>query len=93
MLICGLNKRWHYNHLKVFSRHYLRQSEIIIGLSEKTLIIAAEARSGSSATADSALRQKLEVIITRYVKAKIEGTTLVENLGELKDALGMIAKV
>ena len=29
------------------------------------------------------------MIITRYVKAKIKGATLVENLGELKDALGM----
>ena len=77
------------DHSKVFSRHYLRQSEIITGLCEKTIIIAAEARSGSSATADRALRQSREVIITRYVKAKIEGATLVENLGELKDALGL----
>ena len=77
------------DHSKVFSRHYLRQSEIITGLCEKTIIIAAEARSGSSATADRALRQRREVIITRYVKAKIEGATFVENLGELKEALGL----
>ena len=77
------------DHLtKVFSRHYLRQSEIITGLSEKTIIVAAEERSGSSATATRALRLKRKVIITRYVKAKIEGATLVENLGELKTALG-----
>ena len=77
------------HHSKVFSRHYLRQSEIITGLSEKTIIIAAEARSGSSATADRALRQGREVIITQYVKAKIENAMLVENLGELKAALGI----
>ena len=77
------------HHSKVFSRHYLRQSEIITGLCEKTIIIAAEAGSGSSVTADCALRQKREVIITRYVKAKIEGATRVENLGELKEALGL----
>lgn len=82
------------DHLtKVFSRHYLRQSEIITGLSEKTIIIAAEERSGSSATATRALRQKRKVIITRYVKAKIEEATLVENLGELKAALGIADKV
>ena len=77
------------NHSKVFSRHYLRQSEIITGLSEKTIIIAAEEQSGSSATASRALSQGREVIITRYVKAKIEGATIVKSLGELKDVLGI----
>ena len=77
------------NFAKVFSQHYLRRNEIITGLSEKTIIVAADERSGSSATANRALRQGREVIITRYVKAKIEGATRVENLGELKDALGI----
>ena len=77
------------NDSKVFGRHYLRQSEIITGLSEKTLIIAAEEQSGSSATADCAISQKREVIITQYVKAKIKGATIVKNLGELKEALGI----
>ena len=77
------------NHAKVFNRHFLRRNEIITGLSEKTIIIAAEARSGSSATANRALRQRRAVIITRYVKAIIEGATLVKNTGELKDALGI----
>ena len=63
--------------------------KIITGLSEKTIIIAAEARSGSSATANRALSQGRAVIITRHVNAKIEGATIVENLGELKDALGI----
>ena len=74
---------------KIFSRHYLRRDAIITGLSEKTIIIAAEERSGSSATANHALSQGREVIITRHVKAKIEGATIVENLGDLKPALGM----
>ena len=74
---------------KIFSRHYLRRDAIITGFSKKTIIIAAEERSGSSATANHALRQGREVIITRHVKAKIEGATLIENLGELKNALGM----
>ena len=74
---------------KVFNRHYLRRNEIITGLSEKTIIIAAEARSGSSATANRALSQGRAVIITRYVKAKIEGATMVNDPGELKDALGI----
>ena len=74
---------------KVFARHYLRRDAIITGLSETTIIIAAEERSGSSATANHALRQGRAVIITRHVNAKIEGATLVENMGELKDALGM----
>lgn len=74
---------------KIFSRHYLQRDAIITGLSEKTIIIAAEERSGSSATANHALRQGREVIITRYVKAEIEGATIVKNLGELKDALGI----
>ena len=74
---------------KILGRHYLRRDAIITGLSEKTIIIAAEERSGSSATANHALRQGRAVLITRHVKAKIEGATLVENLGELKDALGM----
>ena len=45
------------------------------------------------ATANRALRQGREVIITRYVKAKIEGATLVENPGELKDAIGIAREV
>ena len=56
---------------------------------KKTIIIAAEERSGSSATANHALRQGRQVIITRHVAAKIEGATIVENPGELKDALSM----
>ena len=75
------------NLVKVFNRHYLRRNEIITGLSEKTIIVAAEERSGSSATANRALSQGRAVIITRYVAAKIEGATIVENTGELKDAL------
>ena len=74
---------------KVFNRHYLRRNEIITGLSEKTIIVAAEARSGSSATANRALSQGRAVIITRHVNAKIEGATLVNNHGEPKDALGI----
>ena len=74
---------------KIFNRHYLRRDAIITGLSEKTIIIAAEERSGSSATAKHALRQGREVIITRHVKAKIEGATLVKNLRDLKDVLGL----
>ena len=74
---------------KVFARHYLRRDAIITGLSEKTIIVAAEERSGSSATANHALRQGRAVIITRHVEAKNLGATIVENLGELKDALGM----
>ena len=77
---------------KIFNRHYLRRDAIITGLSEKTIIIAAEERSGSSATANHALRQEREVIITRHVNAKIEGATLVKNTGELKDALGVDRK-
>ena len=77
---------------KIFSRHYLRRDAIITGISEKTIIIAAEERSGSSATANHALRQGREVIITRHVKAKIEGATFVKNPGELKAALGMDRK-
>ena len=77
------------NLAKVFARHYLRRDAIITGLSEKTIIIAAAERSGSSATANHALRQGREVIITRHVNAKIEGATIVENPGELKDALDM----
>ena len=74
---------------EIFGRHYLRRDAIITGLSEKTIIIAAEKRSGSSATANHALRQGREVIITRHVKARIEDATIVKNLGELKAALGM----
>ena len=74
---------------KIFGRHYLRRDAIITGLSEKTIIIAAEERSGSSATANHALRQGRTVIITRHVEANIEGAMLVENLGELKDTLGV----
>ena len=77
------------NHSKVFPRHYLRRNEIITGLSEKTIIVAAEERSGSSATANRAIKQGREVIVTPHVKAKITGATLVENLGELKDTLGI----
>ena len=77
------------NFVKVSNQHYLRRNEIITGLSEKTIIIAADERSGSSATANRALSQGREVIITRYVKAKIEGATIIKNLGELKDALGI----
>ena len=74
---------------KIFNRHYLRRNAIITRLSEKTIIIAAEERSGSSTTANHALRQGREVIITRHVKAKIEGATLVKNLRDLKDVLGL----
>lgn len=77
------------NHSKVFPRHYLRRNEIITGLSEKTIIIAATERSGSAATANRALRQGRAVIITRYVEAKIAGATFVRNPGELKDTLGI----
>jgi len=48
---------------KIFSRHYLRRDAIITGLSQKTVIIAAEERSGSAATANHALRQGRAVII------------------------------
>ena len=85
----GVLSEYPDNHAKVFNRHFLRRNEIITGLSEKTIIIAAEARSGSSATANRALKQGREVIITRYVKAIIEGAMIVENPRELKDALGM----
>ena len=74
---------------EIFGRHYLRRDAIITGLSEKTIIIAAEERSGSSATANHALRQGREVIVTPHVNAKIEGATIVGNLGELKDVLGI----
>lgn len=77
------------NHAKVFNRHFLRRNEIITGLSEKTIIIAAKARSGSSATANRALRQGRRVIITRHVTAKIERAMIVKNPGDLRDALGM----
>ena len=80
------------NLAKVSNWHYLRRNEIITGLSEKTIIVAAEERSGSSATANRALSQGRAVIITRYVAAKIEGATIVKNTGELKDALGMDRK-
>ena len=72
----------------VFRRHYLRRNEIITGLS-KTIIVAAEERSGSSATANRALKQGREVIITPHVNANIEGATLVANPGELKAAIGI----
>ena len=74
---------------KVFPRHYLRRNEIIVGLSEKTIIIAADERSGSSVAANRAFKQGREVIITPHVKAKIAGATLVKNLGELKATLGI----
>ena len=75
------------NFSKVFPRHYLRRNEIITGLSEKTIIVADRERSGSSATANRAIKQGRVVIVTLHVKAKIEGATIVGNLGELKDAL------
>ena len=75
------------NFSKVFPRHYLRRNEIITGLSEKTIIVADRERSGSSATANRAIKQGRGVIVTLHVKAKIEGATIVGNLGELKDAL------
>ena len=77
------------NFSKVFPRHYLRRNEIIIGLSEKTIIIAARERSGSSATATRAIQQGRAVIVTPHVTAKIEGATIVRNLGELKDTIGI----
>ena len=77
------------NFSEVFNKHYLRRNEIITGLSEKTVIVAAKERSGSSATATRALGQGRAVIITRYVTAKIQGATLVENPGELKAVLGI----
>ena len=77
------------NASKAISKHYLRRNEIITGLSEETIIVAAEERSGSSATANRALSQGRAVIITRHVKAKIEGATLVKNLRDLKDVLGL----
>ena len=77
------------NFSKVFPRHYLRRNEIITGLSEKTIIVAAHERSGSSATANRAIQQGREVIIILHVKAKIEGATIVKTLGELEDALGI----
>ena len=77
------------NASKAISKYYLRRNEIITGLSEKTIIVAAEERSGSSATANRALSQGRAVIITRYVAAKIEGATIVKNLRDLKDALGL----
>ena len=77
------------NLAKVFNRHFLRRNEIITGLSEKTIIVAAKERSGSTATANRAFSQGRAVIITRYVAAKIEGAMIVRNTGELKDALGI----
>ena len=69
---------------KIFGRHYLRRDAIITGLSEKTIIIAAEERSGSSATANHALRQGREVIIMRHVTAKIKGRRSLKILGVSK---------
>ena len=78
------------DHLQnISSQHYLRRDAIITGLSEKTIIIAAQERSGSSATANHALRQGREVIITPHVKAQIRGAMIVKSPGELKDALGI----
>lgn len=77
------------NFSKVFPRHYLRRNEIITGLSEKTIIIAAKPQSGSSATANRAIQQGREVLVTPHVTAKIDPATLVRNIGELKDALGI----
>ena len=74
---------------KVTNQHYLRRNEIITGLSEKTIIVAAKERSGSTATANRALRQGRGVIITRHVEAKIDGATLVNDPGELKAVLGL----
>ena len=75
--------------LSEFRHHYLRRNEIITGLSEKTIIITARERSGSSATANRAIQQDREVIVTPHVTAKIDGATIIRNLGELKDALGI----
>ena len=61
------------NFSKIFPRHYLRRNEVITGLSEKTIIIAARERSGSSATANRAIKQGREVLVTSHVNAKIEG--------------------
>ena len=61
------------NLAKVFNRHYLRRNEIITGLSEKTIIVAAKERSGSSATANHALRQGRAVIITRTRQCENRG--------------------
>ena len=77
------------NFSKTIAEHYLRRNEIITGLSEKTIIIAAGERSGSSATATRAIQQGRAVIVTPYVTAKIEGATIVRNLGELKDTIGI----
>ena len=77
------------NSSKALAERYLRRNEIITGLSEKTIIVAARERSGSSATANRAIKQRREVIVTPHVKAKIEGATIVGNLGELKDSLGI----
>lgn len=66
---------------------------MIIGLSEKTIIIAAEARSRSSATANRALSQGCEVIITRHVAAKIERQRSLKILGNLKACSVWIAKI
>ena len=63
--------------------------EIITGISEKTIIVAADEQSGSSATANRAIKQGREVIVTPHVNTKIEGATIVKNLGELKDTLGI----
>ena len=73
----------------ISNSHYLRRNEIITGLSEKTIIIAAQARSGSSATATRAIQQGRAVIVTPHVTAKIEGATIVRNLGELKNTIGI----
>ena len=81
------------NFSKVFPRHYLRRNEIITGLSEKTIIIAARERSGSSVTANRAIKQGREVLVTPHVDAKIEGATIVKNLGELKDAIGIAREI
>ena len=78
---------------KIFNQHYLRRNEIITGLSEKTIIVAAKERSGSSATANRALSQGRAVIITRYVAAKIEVQRLLKILGNSKTHSILIAKV
>ena len=82
---------YHDNFSETFPRHYLRRNEIITGIAEKT-IIAAGGRSGSRATANRAIQQGREVIITPYVTANIERGTLVRNPGELKDVLGIARK-
>ena len=77
------------NFSKPSRSHYLQRNKIITGLSEKTIIIAARERSGSAATARGAIQQGREVIITRYVKAKLEPVKIVRDPRELKTLLSV----